>query len=118
MEYLGGLAFIDEVAGRFQILDVACHHFHAIWSLDLLRVGGTSQFIQNVNSAFRVVAMPPMDEVVADEIGATGDGNSFRHGDLPRSNLAASGGLTINEKGQVRRHRWGYETSAYRVAGH
>ena len=84
MEDPGDLVLLDEVPRQFQVLDVAHHELDAVDAINLGPVRGIGQLVQYHDAVARVVAVPAVDQVAADEAGAAGDEDGFGHLLAPR----------------------------------
>ena len=79
----GDVVLFDQVACEFQVLDVAHHQLDAVEALDLLGIRRIGEFVQHHDAVARMVAMPAVDQVAANEARAAGDEDGFRHGGSP-----------------------------------
>src|ERR1035438_4792099 len=79
MENLGYFVFLDQRPSQLQVLDITDHQFYPVQTFDLLGIGGIGELVQHDNAVIGMVAMPVMHQVAADEPGATGDEDGFRH---------------------------------------
>ena len=83
VEHLPDAMPLDQVAGQLQVLDVPDHQLHALEALDLLRIGRVGQPVQHHDAVAGMGAVPAVHQVAADESGAAGDEDGFRHGGSP-----------------------------------
>ena len=74
---------VQQVDHQLPVLDVALHQLDALQARNLLGIRGVGELVQDQDVVIGVGAVPPMDEVRADEPGAAGDEDGFRHGGTP-----------------------------------
>ncbi len=100
VEDLRDAVLLEEIPGQLQILDVAHDQFHALQAFDLLRVRRIGELVQHQDAILRVVPVPAMHQVAADEAGAAGDEDGVRHEGSPQRRKGFTTKNTKDAKGK------------------